>query len=73
MRSIDHQPIRLAALGRQLGEDAIEHSQAAPADEPVVDRLVGPQAAGACRQRRPFLSTKMIPEINLRSSARRTR
>jgi hypothetical protein len=34
---------------------------------------VGPQAAGACRQRRPFLSTKMIPEINLRSSARRTR
>lgn len=39
---IDHQPIRLAALGRQLGEDAIEHAQTAPADEAVIDRLVWP-------------------------------
>lgn len=37
---VDHQPIRLPALGGGLGEDAVEHAQAAPADEPVVDRLV---------------------------------
>ena len=42
VRGIDHQPIRLAALGRQLGKDAVEHAQLAPADEAVVDRLVWP-------------------------------
>jgi hypothetical protein len=42
VRGIDHQPVGLAAVGRQLGKDAVEHAQAAPADEPVVDRLVRP-------------------------------
>src|SRR3978361_2385269 len=37
---IDHQPIRLAALCCQTREDLVEHAHAAPADEPVVDRLV---------------------------------
>jgi hypothetical protein len=37
---VDHQLVRLPAFGRQLGEDPVEHAQTAPADEPVVDRLV---------------------------------
>jgi hypothetical protein len=40
MGGIDHEPIGLPALGSEFGEDAVEHAQAAPADEPVVDRLV---------------------------------
>ena len=42
MGGIDHQPIGLPALGSELGEDPVEHAQAAPADEAVVDRLVRP-------------------------------
>lgn len=37
---IDHQRIRPAALGGELGENAIEHAEPAPADEPVLDHLV---------------------------------
>jgi hypothetical protein len=37
---VDHETVGLAALGRQRGEDLIEHPQTAPADETVVDRLV---------------------------------
>ena len=37
---VDHQPVGLAALGRQACEDPVEHAKPAPADEPVVDRLV---------------------------------
>ena len=44
---VDHQPVGLAALGRQLGEDPVEHAEAAPANEPVIDRLVRP-VAGRC-------------------------
>lgn len=40
MGGIDHELIGLCALGGELGKDAVEESQAAPADEPVVDRLV---------------------------------
>jgi hypothetical protein len=40
MSSNDHQPIWISALGRELGEDSVEHAHAAPANEPVVDRLV---------------------------------
>ena len=40
MGGIDHQPVRLSALGREFSEDAVEHAQAAPADEAIIDRLV---------------------------------
>src|SRR5471030_146355 len=40
MRGVDHDPLRLAALARQFGENLVEHAQTAPADEPIVDRLV---------------------------------
>lgn len=40
MGGIDHQLIWLAALGRQLGKDPVEHAQAAPTDKAFVDRLV---------------------------------
>ena len=42
MCGIDHQLIRLAALGRQRSKDLVEHAQPAPADESLVDRLVRP-------------------------------
>ena len=37
---IDHDPLRFSGLARQFDKDAVEHPQAAPADEAVVDRLV---------------------------------
>lgn len=40
MGRVDHQPIGFTALGGELGEDAVEHAQAAPPDKAVVDRLV---------------------------------
>jgi len=40
MRGVDHNPVGFAGFARQLGEDAVEHPQAAPADEAVVDGLV---------------------------------
>lgn len=40
MGGVDHQLVGLTALGRQLGEDPVEHAQTAPADGPIVDRLV---------------------------------
>ena len=46
MGRVDHDRIGLACLCRQLGEDAIEHPQSAPADEAVVDRLVRPVGLG---------------------------
>jgi hypothetical protein len=39
-RGVDHDPLRLAALLGQRGEDLVEHAQPAPADEAIVDRLV---------------------------------
>ena len=35
----DHQLVRLPALDREPGEDAIEDIATAPSDEPLVDRL----------------------------------
>ncbi len=43
---VDHQLAGLASLGAERGKDAIEHAQAAPADEAVVDRLVRPVVLG---------------------------
>ena len=40
MGGIDHQMIGLAALRSELGKDAVDHTQAAPADKAVVDRFV---------------------------------
>jgi hypothetical protein len=37
---VNHQPIRLACLARQLGEYLVEHTKPAPPDKPIVDRLV---------------------------------
>jgi hypothetical protein len=39
MRRVDHQPIRCVAVGRQFGEDAVEHARPVPPNEAVVDRL----------------------------------
>ena len=33
---VDHQLIGLAALGRERGEDLVEHAKSAPAHEPVL-------------------------------------
>ena len=68
MRRIDHQPRWLAGLARQFGKYLVEHTEAAPAHEPVIDRLVRTIPAGASRQRSPFLMTKTIPLITRRSS-----
>ena len=46
MGGVDHQLIGLAALCRQFGEYPVEYAEAAPADEAVVDRLVGTVFAG---------------------------
>ena len=35
---VDHQPVGITSVGRQLGEDPVEHAQAAPAENAVVDR-----------------------------------
>jgi len=40
MRGINHQPGWFAGLAGQLGEDFVEHPEAAPMHEPIVDRLV---------------------------------
>ena len=45
VRGVDHQLIGLAALCSQRREDPVEHAHPAPADEPVVDRLVRPVVA----------------------------
>jgi hypothetical protein len=46
MGRVDHDPIRLARLARQLGEDAVEQAQPAPADEAIIDRPVRAIALG---------------------------
>jgi len=40
MDRINHQIVRLSALGRRLRENAVEHTKSAPADEAVVDGLM---------------------------------
>jgi|SRR5471032_2968228 len=39
MGGVDHQPMWLTSLARQLGENLVEHAKTAPAHEPVVDGL----------------------------------
>src|ERR1700712_2380157 len=41
MGGVDHQLIRLAAFGAQLRQDPVEYPKPAPADEAIIDRLVG--------------------------------
>lgn len=41
MGRIDHQIVRFSALRSQFDQDAVEHTQPAPADKAVVDGLVG--------------------------------
>jgi len=43
---IDHQLVRRSTLSGQTGEDPVEHTKAAPADEAVVDRLGRPIGCG---------------------------
>ena len=56
MRGVDHNPVGFAGFARQLGEDAVEHPQAAPADEAVVDGLVR-TVTRASRHIKPCLMT----------------
>ena len=37
---VDHQQVGLSGLAREGGEDAVEHAEAAPAYEAIVERLV---------------------------------
>jgi hypothetical protein len=46
MRRVDHDALRSGALAREGGEDAIEDTKPAPADEAVVERLVPPVGLG---------------------------
>ena len=41
MRAVDHHAVGRAALGRKVGEDSVEDTHAGPANEPVVERLMG--------------------------------
>ena len=68
MGGVDHQPGRFAGLARQFGKNLVEHAEAAPAHEPIVDRLMRAYSRGASRQRRPFLMTKTIRLMTRRSS-----
>ena len=46
MRAVDHHAIGWAAPGRKVGEDSVEDTHAGPANEPVVERLVGAMDRG---------------------------
>lgn len=41
MCAVDHHALGWDALGRKVGEDSIEDTHAGPANEPVVECLVG--------------------------------
>src|ERR1700675_4821629 len=58
MRGVDHDPLRFAALARQFGEELVEHAQAAPADEPVVDCLVRAIVGRSVAPTQPVLDHK---------------
>src|SRR5271167_3976806 len=40
MGGVDHDPLQLAALVRQRGENLVEHPQTAPANEPIVEDAI---------------------------------
>jgi hypothetical protein len=54
MRAVDHHAIGRAALGRKVGEDAVEDAHAGPANEPVVDCLVGAIDRGCISPSQPI-------------------
>jgi hypothetical protein len=54
------------ALGRQFGEDEMEHTKSAPSDEPVVDCLVW----AIFGRRTQLRMTKMTPHLTRQSSTR---
>jgi hypothetical protein len=41
MRAVDHHAVGRAVLGRKVGEDSVKDTHAGPANEPIVERLVG--------------------------------
>jgi hypothetical protein len=67
---VAHQLVGLVALGCELGEDAIGHTQSAPADDPVVDRIMWAIAGRRLTPASPFLITKMMPPAILLSLTR---
>ena len=56
MRAVDHHAVGRAAFGRKVGEDSVEDTHAGPANEPVVERLVG------AIDRRRIPSSPTIPD-----------
>src|SRR6195256_3109752 len=58
MRGVDHDPLRFAALGRQFGENLVEHAEAAPANKPIVDCLVRAIVARSVAPTQPVLDHK---------------
>jgi hypothetical protein len=72
MRGVDHQLVRLATLGRQRRENAVEDAEAAPADEPVVDCLVRAVVLRSIAPAWPLRITKIMPLMTRRSSTRGT-
>jgi hypothetical protein len=54
MRAVDYHAIGRAALGRKVGEDAVEDVHAGPANEPVVERLVGATDRGRIPPSQPI-------------------
>src|SRR6202453_4789447 len=58
MRGVDHDPLRLAALAGQFGENLVEHAQAAPAHEPIVDCLVRAIVGRSIAPAQPVLDHK---------------
>lgn len=54
MDRVDHQPVGITSVDRQLGEDSVEHAQAAPAENAVVDRPVRAIGGRPIAPARPF-------------------
>jgi hypothetical protein len=55
---VDHDPLRLAALARQRGENLVEHTQTAPANKPIVDRLMRTILSWCVAPAKPVLDHK---------------
>src|SRR6202167_1777587 len=58
MRGVDHDPLRLAALAGQFGENLVEHAQAARAHDPIVDCLVRAIVGRSIAPAQPVLDHK---------------
>jgi hypothetical protein len=57
MRGVDHDPLGLAAIVRQRCEN-VERTQTAPANEPIVDRLVRAILSRRVAPAKPILDHK---------------